>query len=482
MAIGRAQMKPLSTALIGRVGPLIAGPAGVYLVLFHGAMVAVGAAATCFALVVRPRPEVVLLMLLGLVPAAAVADQGGTMISAMGGGTVVLVLLRTAMDGSRLRLRLVLILLLALLVGTSCLLPQASLPVVEPWKECALLLVGLGLLAATVLAPPGPRPIGMVVAGSGAGVAAYVLVQGDYASDRLTGLGLNANYLGAVLALSLVTAVGMARFHRLWPWLGPVVVCACALLETRSRGALIMAVAGLACVLLAGRPLRHKVLIGLTILAVLTPLAGTLDSVEDDLMGSRASTELDANTEVRTQAALFALRVALDHPLRGIGYEMFPEYARASPLLGIYINTHNDYLRLAAESGVVACALLMVLLFLGLARRCTAHYAVLQALCVSYAVGLVFANTLSYLLVSTPFWISLGCLLARPAQCTENPEGRPSIPHSETLGKPNDQLPDRNQRGPALRLRAELAPVRAAHRRGTHQPRPRVARVGSRHR
>ncbi|MGI5513243.1 O-antigen ligase family protein [Streptomyces sp. CA-106131] len=432
MATGRANMRSVFTVVIGRMGLLAAGPAAAYLALFHGATAAVAAVVICFALVVWPRPDVALLLLLGLVPLAAIIDTGGTVMTAMIGGAVALFLLRTALNGARLRLDLVLILLLALAVGVSCVLPEESFPVVEPWKGCGFLLMGLGLLAASVLAPPDPRRIAQVVAGSGTGVAVYLMVRGEYVSDRLTGLGLNANYLGAFLALFLVATVGMARFHRPWPWLLPAVVCASALLETRSRGALVMAATGLACVLLAGRPLRYKVLAGLAMLAVLTPLTGSRDSVEQDLMGSRASTELTANTEVRKQAALLALRVALDHPLRGIGYAMFPEYARAASSLGIYINTHNDFLRLAAECGLVTCVLLVTLLWLGLARRCATHHAILQALCVSYAVGLFFANTLTYLLASTPFWISLGCLLARSARRKEDPGGGPLTAPSAT--------------------------------------------------
>jgi O-antigen ligase len=94
--------------------------------------------------------------------------------------------------------------------------------------------------------------------------------------------------------------------------------------------------------------------------------------------------------------------------------------------LGISINTHNDYLRLAAESGLVTLVLLLALLWLGLARRYTAHHVVLQALGVAYATGLLFANALTDLVISTPFWISLGCLLARSADRTTDPSPLPS--------------------------------------------------------
>ncbi|MDF3297621.1 O-antigen ligase family protein [Streptomyces tropicalis] len=412
---GRRNLGSIAAVVIGRVPMLVAGPVAMYLVLLHGTLAAAAAVVVCLALAVWTRPDVAQLMLLGLVPVAAAADPEGTFLPTLVLGTVVLLLFRAVLSGVRPRLDVLLILLLACAVTVSCLLPQESFLVGRQWKACALLLTGLGVLTASVLAPPDPRRIAQVVATSGAGVAAYLLVRGEYASGRLTGLGLNPNYLGAAVSVSLVAGVGLARFSRSWQWLVPVAVSAAALLQTRSRGAFLAAGAGLACVLLVDRPRRHKVLIAAAILAAVTVLPGSLDSLEGGLTGSRTSAELTANSEVRKQAALLAVHVAWDHPLRGIGYAMFPEFARSSPSLGIYINTHNDYLRLAAESGLVTLALLGALLWRGLARRLSGHHATLQSLGVAYAVGLLFANVLTNVVISTPFWVSLGCLLAHGA-------------------------------------------------------------------
>ncbi|MGW5607984.1 O-antigen ligase family protein [Streptomyces sp. NPDC003753] len=428
MSTDRPHTRSLPTAVTGRAGLLVAGPFAVYLASFHGATAAAGAAVLCFGLVVWPRPDLALLMLLGLVPVAAVADPSGTTTYMTVMAAAGLLLFRILLTGPRLRPELVLVLIMALVVAVSCLLPQEAFPVVAPWHACALLLLGLALLVASALAPPDPRRVAQIVAGSGAGIAGYLLLDGEYASHRLTGLGLNPNYLGAALALPLVTAVGLVRFHRCRPWLVPAAVCALAVLETRSRGAFVMVAVGLACVLLAGRPLWQKTVTALTIGVVVLALPGALDSLQGDLTGGRTPTELNANTHVREQAALLALRVALDHPLRGIGYGMFPEYARSSSVLGIYINTHNDYLRLAAETGLVTLAALLALLWLGLSRRYPADHAVLQSLCVSYAVGLLFANALTDFLVSTPFWISLGCLLAHTASRKAVPSPLPLPP------------------------------------------------------
>jgi len=412
MITDRSTANSFVPAVIGHVGLLAAGPAVVYLALSHTAMTAAAAVATCFAVVVWKRPDAALLLLLALIPAVAVADPGGSSLYAVVFGAVGLLLFRITITGFHAGLSLVLIGLMACAVTLSCLLPQVSFTH-DQWKGCALLLAGLGLLAASLVEPPDPRRTAQMVGGAGACAASYLLMRGEYASGRLTGLGLNPNYVGALLAVCLVASIGLVHVHRTWMWLLPAAACAIALVETRSRAAFLMAAAGLACLLLAGRPLRYKVLAALAILALAEALPGTIDSVGDGLTGSRTSTELTANTEVRKRAAGLALRIALEHPVTGIGYARFPEYARTSPNLGIYINTHNDYLRLAAETGTMTLALLVALLWLGLVRRHTASYRPLQALCVSFAVGLFFANTLTSFVVSTPFWVSLGSLLTR---------------------------------------------------------------------
>ncbi|NWF24842.1 O-antigen ligase family protein [Streptomyces sp. PKU-EA00015] len=367
----------------------------------------------CLAMVALPRPDLALVALLAIVPAAAIVDPDGATVPLLAATAIGVVLFRMTLTGFRPRVHLGLILLIAFAVMWSYLMPQVAQTPDRSWGDLACLLTGLGVLAASAVVHPSPRSVACCVAGTGACAAGYLLIGGEYVADRLTGLGLNSNYLGAMLALALVAAVGLARLDRSWAWLLPALACALALLETRSRGAFLMAAAGLACVLLVGRPMRQKVVITLTVLAVAMALPGTFDAVEDNLMGKRSSTELTANTEVRMEAALLALRVALDHPIRGIGYGGFPSYAHSPSALSIYINTHNDYLRLAAEAGVVTLALFLALLWLGLCRRHAPDRVVLQSLCAAYAVGLLFANTLGNVVVTAPFWVSLGCLLAQ---------------------------------------------------------------------
>ncbi|MFD5425551.1 O-antigen ligase family protein [Streptomyces sp. NPDC127084] len=391
-------------------------PVVVCLTLLHGMATAAAVVAASLALLVWPRPDLVLVLLLGLVPLTAVADPAGTATAVLIAGAVALLLLRILLSGLRPRCDLLVsavVVLLALAVAVSRLLPPLPLAVEGGRAGCASLLAGLALLAVSTVTPPDPRHVARIVAVSGAAVAGYLLVLGQHANERLVGLGLNPNYLGAMLALPLVAAAGLVRLQRSWLWLLPSLLLATAILETRSRGAFLMVAAGVTWVLLAGRPPRHKVLVALAVLGAAVLLPGTLDAVGSTLTGDRSTAELSANNDVRRRAAWVAARVALDHPLRGIGYGAFPDFARMSPELGIYLNTHNDYLRLAAECGVGALVLFAALLWPALARRHTREHAVLQSMGAAAAMGLLFANTLATLLVSAPFWVLLGCLLAQ---------------------------------------------------------------------
>ncbi|GAB2825875.1 hypothetical protein GCM10027176_32840 [Actinoallomurus bryophytorum] len=276
------------------------------------------------------------------------------------------------------------------------------------------LFAGLVLLSATTASPPSPGGVARVTAVAGSLASAYVLVVGDHADGRLDGLGLNPNYLGAMLVLPLVAAVGLTRRTRRTGWLVPAAICGAGIVATQSRGAFLASVAGIAVVLLQGRSLTTKALSVVVMAGAGAVLPGIFGAAEHFVTGRRPAAQLTNNNDAREHAARFAADVAVAHPLRGIGYGLFPSHAAKSPGLGLYIATHDDYLRLAAESGVMSLVVFLALLWLGVRGRRPDDLAVLRAVVIAYAAGLFFANQLANLVVSMPFWLSLGCLLASP--------------------------------------------------------------------
>ncbi|GIE93168.1 O-antigen ligase family protein [Paractinoplanes rishiriensis] len=279
----------------------------------------------------------------------------------------------------------------------------------SPWHDLAGVLIGLAVAASALSAPPDPAVMAKTIAVAGAVVAGIILAGGALAAGRLVGASLNANYLGMLLALPCIAAIGLAWHARQPAWLIAAAPGAVALVQTQSRGALVAIAAGAGYLMLSKRswPQRALVIAAGALLAVLFG-----DVLMELLLGGRSTTELDANSTIRAEVLRLALQVAVEHPLRGIGYGMFPPYAAAAPEMGIFINTHNEYARLVCEAGMPASALFAVLLVRAMRGGGDEAGMVLRAIVVVYATGLLFGNFLSNIFVSVPFWLALGCLLA----------------------------------------------------------------------
>jgi hypothetical protein len=355
---------------------------------------------------------------LALIPVSLFAGQSGVTSVTLGAiAAVTLVVAVQVVAGTRTaRPAHLWIALLGLLVILAYVLPAGG-PGTSPGRFSDLvgLLAGLGLLAAVTASPPPAGLMARVAAMAGAVAAGWALAAGRREGGRLVGFAQNPNFLGALLALSLVAAAGLAFRHRRPAWLVPAAVCVAAMAATQSRGAFVSATAGVAALLLQGR--RRGIQMAIVACAVVfgTVFPAAIGTVEHVAIGDRPAAELSQNSSVREHVAWYAAKVAAGHPLRGIGYGVFPSYAENSPDLGIYIATHNDYLRLAAETGIPALIVFLVLIWLGMKSPASGEAAVQRAMVAAYAVGMLFANPLANLVVSTPFWLALGCLLAAPA-------------------------------------------------------------------
>jgi putative inorganic carbon (HCO3(-)) transporter len=152
-------------------------------------------------------------------------------------------------------------------------------------------------------------------------------------------------------------------------WLGKLlclvsgVFTANALVLTRSRGAFLGVLAsGVAAAILA--PRKHRPVIWAAI--VVAAIGGLY--LADEAFWSRAGTitasaeERDASASSRLEIWEAAVRMTKDHPF-GIGAgNFFQTISRYNPL-HVGRDTHNTYLRCAAEVGVPGIALLLLLIF-----------------------------------------------------------------------------------------------------------------------
>lgn len=409
----------------------------------------------------RPATAALLLIPLGLL-GAALTDATFVLLAVL----VVTLTVMFQVVGGALAVRpphLWVALMICLLVVSFVPSMEDSATSMPRFLDLAGVLGGLGLLAAAVAAPPHPRNLARTTALAGALAAGYVLANGDEAAGRLEGLGFNPNYLGALLAPPLVAAIGLTRRSRSPAWPAAGTICLVAMAWTQSRGAFIAATVGVAVALVHGRPRRHQALITLAVAGVVIVLPGLLATAWHAAMGGRETAELSHNRAVREQAAEFALRVAAEHPFHGIGYGMFASYAARSPRFGLDIGTHNDYLRLAAESGAATFAVFLVLLWLGVRGRRPGDPSLALALMLTSATTLLFANLLANLTISMPFWLSLGCLLAAGGSRagTAPPDLPPELaPRLEPLtsrhhkkGGTHDRQPGTDPRGRPVRVR-----------------------------
>jgi hypothetical protein len=106
----------------------------------------------------------------------------------------------------------------------------------------------------------------------------------------------------------------------------------------------------------------------------------------------------------------------LEHPVRGIGWERFPEFAQQREEFG-RLPTHNEYARILAELGLVGVALFVALVAVvitgGLTRRDRRLRVIGAGMLVTGGVGLLFVNGLAISSASLPLALAAGALASR---------------------------------------------------------------------
>jgi len=237
--------------------------------------------------------------------------------------------------------------------------------------------------------------------------------KGNPWGSRATGPFANpdhlADYLNLILPIALAgfirpAALAVRRTTLMRPFCGAVVLLmSCALVLTSSRGGWIGAVVSfsvLAALWPWGRQRSHALLatgiatsigFGLLVLLLLGPVGRTQADVR---LGETVNQ--DSLLE-RMRPAQASLQIVRDFPLFGVGLgcwpEIFPRY-RPAPWSPIFWNAaHNDYVQLAAETGLPGVGLLIWFFWLAVRRvparvkLMRAEVAPLLAVCVAGICG-----------------------------------------------------------------------------------------------
>jgi O-antigen ligase len=153
---------------------------------------------------------------------------------------------------------------------------------------------------------------------------------------------------------------------------------------------------------LAGTNRALYILVGIGLTFALWSPLGQVTRV---LLSSRNQSFL--SNDARWEVLRLALELGFRNPLSGVGYRHFADFSYAT--LGVALNTHNDYVRIAAESGLVALAfLIMLIVRVYTFVDDTVEYRAIRAVLLAALVSSLFTNAMTDLRVSLPLWLFLG--------------------------------------------------------------------------
>ncbi len=228
----------------------------------------------------------------------------------------------------------------------------------------------------------------------------------------------------ASFSLAMVLTPGTGTAKKIYGALGFMVVLA-AIIATQSRGGLL----GIASVIgvFAYRRIRSKsllMLIGSAALALLFIVAG----VSDRASGGAHEEGVDESAMGRLHAWGAAWRMALDHPLTGVGIDNFlPNYFFYSDFWdGQNHAVHSTWFGVLAETGVLgfACFMLMVVLVVRMAaaaqKRLAQTYGGPESRHAYLLAQATFAGLISFMVSGTfltmgftwPLYILIGLAVA----------------------------------------------------------------------
>jgi O-antigen ligase len=180
-------------------------------------------------------------------------------------------------------------------------------------------------------------------------------------------IGENANALGMLAALGVVGAIGLAMrrpmdVRRTSVGALAALLCALGTISSGSRGALLVAAAGVA-VHVALPALRRSRVRALATVAVLGGATYWIALPALTWFLLKAGRKIDATGEfdVREHILRASIQAGLDNPLSGVGFANLQ-------LMSGTISPHNAYVGLFAATGALPTIFLGILLFVAVAR------------------------------------------------------------------------------------------------------------------
>lgn len=229
------------------------------------------------------------------------------------------------------------------------------------------------LAAAVAVAAPRLRWLLVALAWPPISAVIYLARHTDVVESRgdALHLGENANSLGALAALVVVLAAAAVWSHRILfvPAMALGAVASIAVLNSGSRGAVVVAVVG-TVVSLASGVWRRSIGKAFWVTLLLGLLGWQFGQIilASALRRVGRSVGVGEGFDERGRILEFALQVGYDHPLAGVGFGTLEGLSVASPEVRLQLSAHNAFAGVFAALGVPGVVMFVTLFFLALRR------------------------------------------------------------------------------------------------------------------
>ena len=268
-------------------------------------------------------------------------------------------------------------------------------------------------------------------------VSIYAVTTGSNKAGRLASGELDPNFLAATLVAAFSVAMflfwGSARmFHRL-VLIGFMTTYVVAIILTESRGGLVAGVVALVAAAVFGGPIRSRIIASIAVVAAIG-IAYVSIAASSSFIERVQETNEGPRRELRFQSYDLATEIAKDNPFLGVGLGNFPlvqisylstgiDLPSAVKIRETRIVSHNTYLELLAELGLVGLALFTAALALTIgsavsairkARTPAGDAALIARGFVVGTTALLVAYGLLSALHAKHLWLLLGIVAAIP--------------------------------------------------------------------
>ncbi len=231
-----------------------------------------------------------------------------------------------------------------------------------PYLLLAIMLEGFALSAIVASLAPNPTHVLIAVGCAGLWVAYFCYFPLNPGNGRPIALGLDSNYLGAILAAGGVAFLTLARVRRNWLIALLAIPTVFGMVQVQSRSSVFAAAVGVVAVISLSSSRRNGLLF---LFGVITIVAAAHLADFSPGYGPFTSRRIDTreSSDVRQKIRDANIKALKDNPLEGVGLGV------GGGLTSDALNTsasgaavaHNEYLRFGSESGVPALLGLLTL-------------------------------------------------------------------------------------------------------------------------